>query len=421
MQGFTFITYTYQSTISDFAMDVGDKFDITNTNDVKYLTYIMGNSWEFNGAVSQTWTAKGENELNNTYSSKGPITQQLENIVKEQIPSVYEQAVNKATELITEFNGGYVIKKSGELFIADNEDLDKAQHIWRWNINGLGYSSTGINGPYGTAITMNGKIVADFITAGTMSADRILGGTLRAGGTNNGNGTIQVLDASGNVVVTLHKDGITMADGTKIIGGLGIYSNLQFVSTGKKYGSNESAVSGEFVEVGFEVDNLGSENFKTNIIINAYIPSGFTVSEAKITLYHAPVHCTSGSGSVFWGYSRALKLYKADDITDIYKEVYIGGQYRNYDNANYSEITNAFGSGGYTPSAPTDSSHKASQKLSIDIKSSLASGNNRLKIETGNNPPSYNTTSSNYYINEENCRKQTGLVFAVLNVIGYMK
>ncbi len=169
MQGFTFIPYTYKATISDFAADVGDMFDITNTNDVKYLTYIMGNTWEFNGAVSQTWTAKGENELSNTYSSRGPLNQQIENIVKEQIPNAKQEAIDKATELLTQFNGGYVVKKNGELFISDNEDIDKAQHIWRWNINGLGYSSTGIDGPYGLAMTMDGKIVADFITTGTMS------------------------------------------------------------------------------------------------------------------------------------------------------------------------------------------------------------------------------------------------------------
>ena len=229
MQGFTFIPYTYKATISDFAVDVGDMFDITNTNDVKYLTYIMGNTWEFNGAVSQTWTAKGENELNNTYSSKGPINQQIENIVKEQIPNAKQEAIEKATELLTKFNGGYVVKKDGELFIADNEDIDKAQHIWRWNINGLGYSSTGIDGPYGLAITMDGKIVADFITTGTMSAERINGGTLKLGGNNNTNGSIQVVDASGKNLVSISKDGLILSNGTKLIGNGGVLSNLQFI------------------------------------------------------------------------------------------------------------------------------------------------------------------------------------------------
>jgi len=57
----------------------------------------------------------------------------------------------------------------------DTDDLNTAKKIWRWNLNGLGYSKNGINGPYETAITQDGKIVADFITTGTMSVDRIEG------------------------------------------------------------------------------------------------------------------------------------------------------------------------------------------------------------------------------------------------------
>lgn len=57
----------------------------------------------------------------------------------------------------------------------DTDSPETAQKVWRWNLNGLGYSSTGINGTYQTAMTQDGQIVADFITAGTMSAERITG------------------------------------------------------------------------------------------------------------------------------------------------------------------------------------------------------------------------------------------------------
>jgi hypothetical protein len=54
---------------------------------------------------------------------------------------------------------------------------------------------------------MNGMIVADFIAAGTMYADRIRGGTLRMGGDSNVNGVIEVVDANNTVVCRLDKDG----------------------------------------------------------------------------------------------------------------------------------------------------------------------------------------------------------------------
>jgi hypothetical protein len=40
------------------------------------------------------------------------------------------------------------------------------------------YSSKGINGPYGLAMTMDGAIVADMITVGSLSANRISGGSI---------------------------------------------------------------------------------------------------------------------------------------------------------------------------------------------------------------------------------------------------
>jgi hypothetical protein len=63
--------------------------------------------------------------------------------------------------------------KPDELLITDFEDLSVATKVWRWNKAGLGYSSNGYNGPYGTAITADGRINADFITTGTLNAERI--------------------------------------------------------------------------------------------------------------------------------------------------------------------------------------------------------------------------------------------------------
>ena len=89
--------------------------------------------------------------------------------------SILEQAQQNATQLITSAMGGYVYKTQNELYIMDNADPLLAQKVWRWNINGLGYSSTGINGTYGLAMTMDGAIVADFITTGHLSTNVIEG------------------------------------------------------------------------------------------------------------------------------------------------------------------------------------------------------------------------------------------------------
>ena len=83
------------------------------------------------------------------------------------------ETINKATELIQNGLGGYVIKTNDELIIADNPDLSLAVNVWRWNVNGLGFSSTGYNGTYGLALTGDGQIVADKITSGELNGEII--------------------------------------------------------------------------------------------------------------------------------------------------------------------------------------------------------------------------------------------------------
>lgn len=88
-----------------------------------------------------------------------------------------QQAVDSATGQITGNKGGYVVlhsstgsKEPDEILIMDTPDIKTAVKVWRWNKAGLGYSSYGYNGPYGLAMTQDGSIVADFITAGTLNA-----------------------------------------------------------------------------------------------------------------------------------------------------------------------------------------------------------------------------------------------------------
>lgn len=115
-----------------------------------------------------------------------------------------------ATSLITNATTGYVVIRPEEILIMDTDDIETATKVWRWNSGGLGYSNTGYNGEYGLAMTMNGQIVADFIAAGYMYADRIRGGTLAVGGADGKDGVIQVLDDSGKEICRLDKNGASI-------------------------------------------------------------------------------------------------------------------------------------------------------------------------------------------------------------------
>jgi len=137
----------------------------------------------------------------------------------EQVPTStdVQSAINNATNLLKGVEGGYLFIQTNEngqptaLLIRDA--LENPTKEWRWNLNGLGYSSDG-GQTYGTAITMDGSIVADYITSGTMSADRISGGTLELGNQENINGEIKVYNASNQQIGKWDKDGINVTGGT---------------------------------------------------------------------------------------------------------------------------------------------------------------------------------------------------------------
>lgn len=90
------------------------------------------------------------------------------------VPSaIVQQAVDQATALITAATHGHVVTTANEQLIMDTNDVNTATKVWRWNLNGLGYSSTGYNGTYATAITMDGQIVGQRIAANSISGDKL--------------------------------------------------------------------------------------------------------------------------------------------------------------------------------------------------------------------------------------------------------
>ena len=126
-------------------------------------------------------------------------------------PSVMQQAIDHATELITGGLGGYVVitpDNNGypqEILIMDKPVKEEAKYVWRFNQGGLGHSHTGYNGPFDDiALTKDGQINASMITAGELNADLIKAGTIQ--------------DKSGNVTINMNNGLIKTAlpDGAKM-------------------------------------------------------------------------------------------------------------------------------------------------------------------------------------------------------------
>ncbi len=84
-------------------------------------------------------------------------------------------AISEAVELLSGADGGNIVinrneltGKPYEILIMDSADINVARKVLRLNMNGLGLSESGINGPYADAITGQG-IIATAIKTGILS------------------------------------------------------------------------------------------------------------------------------------------------------------------------------------------------------------------------------------------------------------
>lgn len=135
--------------------------------------------------ISITLGSAKANLINNVTSAESAAQEAVQKV--DRFPALMNSAIKNATSLITGQTGGYVVihtdSDSGqpyEILILDAPSIEAAVNVWRWNVGGLGFSKNGYNGPYETAITADGQIVADFITSGTLVANIIKAGVLQS-------------------------------------------------------------------------------------------------------------------------------------------------------------------------------------------------------------------------------------------------
>lgn len=241
-----------------------------------------------------------EIELGNAKTSfADTITKAIESSVVKSVPSMsmMQAAIDHATALITGGLGGHVVYtlnadgEPEEILIMDTDNVQTAVNVIRINQNGIGFSTSGYNGPFTTAWTIDGHFNADFITAGhlsanlinagTMLADRILGGTMKLGGSGNGNGKLEIYDANGNRI------GIIDNTGANITGNTILHADTFYAQVGNShsyvfvnayngfdwdtpYGLNlyKKNSNGYMTSLCVFVESSGGNNFQESIVTN---------------------------------------------------------------------------------------------------------------------------------------------------------
>ena len=164
-----------------------DRMVFTDKNGNGHVSALTNVNLSLNGSTALS--AVGESLKAYSYGTPGSFTLQQQAAMQKWRSNVVADtraAVDNASAQITGANGGYVrfmYDENGmmtEILIMDTTDIATATKVWRWNQGGFGYSSNGYQGPFTTAITQDGAIVADFITVGALNASLITTGVLNA-------------------------------------------------------------------------------------------------------------------------------------------------------------------------------------------------------------------------------------------------
>lgn len=207
------------------------------------------------------------------------------------------QAINNATKWLTSA-GGYVIAIKNtdgtwkELIFSNMTDpYNSNAKILRINNNGIGFSLNGMNGTFRNAWTIDGNLVADFITTGTMSAARIKGGTLQLGGNNNANGILQILNASGTEIGRWDVSGINVKAGSINLG-----SGKFLVTLAGALTATDATITGAIKATSGEI---GSGNSKFTITGNHIANGKSSLADTNDGVYIGTDGIALGSNSKF--------------------------------------------------------------------------------------------------------------------------
>lgn len=216
------VSYEITSNINQ-NMEIGDMIHVKHplvtllTEVLEYRHNILTKKIET--LVFGNYTRDVKQKFNNIKESVKTIEKKI---------SAQEIAILEQTNLINTLNKqGYVYIDDNEILILDKLPREQAKNIWRFGLGGIGFSSNGYEGPFETAMTMDGRINANFITTGTLDASRITTGILKSANYKSGVSGTSINLTSGAIDTAKFKVDANgeMAATAGEIGGFGLSEN----------------------------------------------------------------------------------------------------------------------------------------------------------------------------------------------------
>ena len=149
---------------------------------------------------------------NTAQTTTGEAIQNLQLTMGDELQQAQEKIWNA-------LGSSYCIYEGDKILIVDTVPKENATNVLMINNGGIGFSNTGINGPFNSAWTIDNVFNAEQINVINFTANLIKGGTLKLGSNLNQNGNLEVYDTANNLIAELNNNGLKMygSDGSYVL------------------------------------------------------------------------------------------------------------------------------------------------------------------------------------------------------------
>lgn len=215
------VNYTLKANVEKLT-DIGDTIEVIDEPmGVDIITHVI--SYDYDCILGKYTELEFGNFKQKVSGLMGTVSSTIQQNVEQNnanLQVVFSDAIQQAQESILGMLGSsYVIYEGDKILVVDALPKEEAHHVIMINSGGIAFSSTGINGTFESAWTIDNVLNMQHINVINLVADMIKGGTLKLGSNLNQNGQIEVYDEANNLIAKLDKNGLIMygLDGSYLV------------------------------------------------------------------------------------------------------------------------------------------------------------------------------------------------------------
>lgn len=193
--------------------DIGDTIQVIDERlGVDLLTNLI--AYDYDCILERYKTLEFGNFRKNLTDLTTYIDTQTNQIVEDNIAVTKVTLQNELQTATSQIWGvlgsSYVLNEGDKILVVDSLPKETATNVIMINSAGIGFSQTGINGTFSTALTIDGTFNTSNVNVINFTADLIKGGVLKLGSNLNQNGILEVYDEANNLIAQLDKNGLRM-------------------------------------------------------------------------------------------------------------------------------------------------------------------------------------------------------------------